>query len=74
MWCKASVLQKTDGFTRGSQPHIHPAKLGAATATRIPTAVKKIAAAEIFTSAAEIVNKVRSQSSSELIEKKCVRF
>lgn len=58
MWCKASVLQKTDGFTRGSQPHIHPAKLGAATATRISTAVKKIAAAEIFTSAAEIVNKV----------------
>lgn len=60
MWCKASVLQKADGFTRGSQSHIHPAQLGAATATRISTAVKRIAATEIFTSAAEIVNKVPS--------------
>ena len=43
-----------------SQSHIHPAQLGAATATRISTAVKRIAATEIFTSAAEIVNKVPS--------------
>ena len=58
MWCKASVLEKAGSFTQGSQPHIHSAQLGAATAARISTAVKKIAATEIFTSAAEIVNKV----------------
>ena len=60
VWCKATVQQKDDDvFTRGSQPHVHPAELGAAKATRISSAVKKIAATEIFTSAAEIVNKVR---------------
>ena len=58
MWCKASVLEKAGSFTQGSQPHIHSAQLGAATAARISTAVKKIAATKIFTSAAEIVNKV----------------
>lgn len=58
MWCKASVQQKGAQFTSGSQPHIHPAQLGAATATRVKTAVKKAAINEIFTSAAEIVNKV----------------
>lgn len=62
MWCKASVLEKVDGFTRGSQPHTHPAQIGAATATRISAKVKKIAAAEIFTSAAEVVNKVYPQT------------
>ena len=43
---------------RGSNAHVHPAKLGAAAAARITSAVKKQAAVEIFTSAAEIVNKV----------------
>jgi hypothetical protein len=58
VWCKATVHQKGDAFTRGSQSHVHPAEIGAAKAARISTAVKKIAATEIFTSAAEIVNKV----------------
>ena len=58
LWCKARVTQKADGFARGSQPHVHPPQLGAATAARVSTAVKKIAVTEIFTSAAEIVNKV----------------
>jgi hypothetical protein len=62
LWCKARVTQKADGFARGSQPHIHPLQLGAATAARVSTAVKKIAATEIFTSAAEIVNKVSIHS------------
>ena len=59
VWCKASVIQKGAEFIRGSNSHVHPAKLGAAAATRITSAVKKQAAAEIFTSAAEIVNKVK---------------
>jgi hypothetical protein len=58
MWCKATVLQKTNGFIQGSQPHTHPAQLGAATATNVAASVKRMAATEIFTSAAEIVNKV----------------
>ena len=58
VWCKATVLEKSNLFTCGSQAHKHPAQLGAAKATRISSAVKKIAATEIFTSAAEIVNKV----------------
>lgn len=62
MWCKASVIEKADGFTRGSQPHTHSAQLGAAAAVRISASVKKIAATEIFTSAAEIVNKVKIKS------------
>ena len=62
LWCKARVTQKADGFARGSQPHMHPPQLGAATAARVSTAVKKIAATEIFTSAAEIVNKVSIHS------------
>jgi hypothetical protein len=41
---------------------MHPPQLGAATAARVSTAVKKIAATEIFTSAAEIVNKVSIHS------------
>ena len=44
---------------RGSNLHVHPAKLGLAAATRITSTVKKQAAAEIFTSAAEILNKVK---------------
>ena len=52
VWCKATVLQKANGFTQGSQPHAHSAQLGAA------ASVKQIAANEIFTSVAEIVNKV----------------
>ena len=56
--CKATVLQKANGFTQGSQPHRHSAQLGAATATKVAASVKRIAATEIFTSAAEIVNKV----------------
>ena len=55
-------MQKADGFARGSQPHMHLPQLGAATAARVSTAVKKIAATEIFTSAAEIVNKVSTYS------------
>ena len=58
MWCKATVLQKANGFTQGSQPHTHSAQLRAATATKVAASVKRIAATEIFTSAAEIVNKV----------------
>ncbi|XP_071810737.1 uncharacterized protein [Apostichopus japonicus] len=58
MWCKATVLQKGTSFTRGTQAHIHPGKLGAKLATKISAEVKKTAAREIFTSAAEIVNKV----------------
>ena len=58
VWCKATVLQKANGFTQGSQPHAHSAQLGAATATKVAASVKQIAANEIFTSAAEIVNKV----------------
>ena len=58
VWCKATVLQKADAYTCGSQPHKHAPQLGAGKATRISSAVKKIAASEIFTSAAEIVNKV----------------
>jgi hypothetical protein len=54
------VLEKANFFTCGSQPHIHPAQVGAAKATRISAAVKKIAAHEIFTSAAKIVNKVNA--------------
>ena len=38
--------------------HIHPPQLGAVTAARISTAVKKMAASEVFVSAEEIVNKV----------------
>ena len=52
VWCKASVIQKGAEFIRGSNSHVHPAKLGAAAATRITSAVKKQAAAEI-------VNKVK---------------
>jgi hypothetical protein len=51
-------MEKPDGFTQGSLPHVHQPHVGAVTATRISMAVKKMAAAEIFTSAAEIVNKV----------------
>jgi hypothetical protein len=58
VWCKAIVSQKGSLFTQGSQPHTHPAQLGAAVATKVAAAAKKIAATEIFTSAAEIVNKV----------------
>jgi hypothetical protein len=58
LWCKARIMEKPDGFTQGPLPHVHQPHVGAATATRISTAVKKMAAAEIFTSAAEIVNKV----------------
>ena len=58
VWCKARVMEKPDGFSRGSIPHIHAPQLGAATAARISTAVKKMAASEVFVSAAEIVNKV----------------
>ena len=58
VWCKATVLQKGDSFTCGSQPHVHSPQIGAAKATKISSAVKKMAATEIFTSAAEIVNKV----------------
>ena len=57
-WCKARVTKKPDGFSRGSIPHIHPPQLGAAMAARISMAVKKMAASEVFVSAAEIVNKV----------------
>ncbi len=49
------MLQKADAYTCGSQPH---KQLRAGKATRISSAVKKIAASEIFISAAEIVNKV----------------
>ena len=56
--CKARVTEKPDGFSRGSIPHIHPPQLGAVTAARISTAVKKMEASEVFASAAEIVNKV----------------
>ena len=52
------MLQKADAFTCGSQPHKHAPQLGAGKATRISSAVKEIAASEIFTSAAEIVKKV----------------
>ena len=58
VWWKASVIQKGAELIRGSNSHIHPAKLGAAAATRITSAIKKQAATEIFTSAAE-VNEVR---------------
>ena len=58
VWRKATVLQKANGVTQGSQPHAHSAQLGAATATKVAASVKRIAANEIFTSAAEIVNKV----------------
>jgi hypothetical protein len=51
-------MEKPDGFTRGSLPHVHPPHLGAATPTSISMAVKKMAAAEIFTSAVENGNKV----------------
>ena len=60
VWCKSTVLQKANVFKRGAQPHKHLAQLGAAKAKKISSAVKKIAATEIFTSAAEIVNKVHT--------------
>ena len=62
LWCKATVLEKANCFTQGSQPHTHSAQLGAAKATNVAAAVKRIAATEIFTSAAEIVNKVLKDS------------
>lgn len=58
LWCKASVYQKGSNFTRGPQPHIHTERLGAATATKINALVKQTAKEDIFTSAAEIVNKI----------------
>lgn len=66
-WCKASVQQKGSEFTRGVHPHIHSAQLGAATAIRVVSAVKRIAEAEIFTSAAEIVNKVSYLNLSHIL-------
>ena len=56
------MTEKPNGFSRGSIPQIHPPQLGAATVARISTAVKKMAASEVFVSAAEIVNKVVKSS------------
>ena len=74
VWCKARVTEKPDGFSRGSIPHIHPPQLGAATAARISMAAKKMAASEVFVSAAEIVNKVaKVQRLSFLLYDYCSR-
>jgi len=56
--CRATVRQSGDTFVRGPQPHIHDSVLGADIATKLKVAVKQTAAAEVFTSAAEIVNRV----------------
>lgn len=59
VWCKASVKQRGNTtFSRGPQPHICQPQIGATATTHIRASVKQKAAAEIFTSAAEIVNQI----------------
>ena len=63
--CKASVIQQGDVFQPGMHAHLHTAEPGTAPVHQISEKVKTIAAANVFTSAAEIVNDVLRENMSE---------
>ena len=57
-YCKATVIQRNDTYTRGSIPHICQPQPGQALASKISKAVKQSATEKVFDSAAQIVEEV----------------
>ena len=60
--CPAKVIQDGNSFTRGRSNHLDSAQPGIANTVRIKKKVKSVALSDIFTSAAEITDKVLAEN------------
>ncbi|KAK4309754.1 hypothetical protein Pmani_018630 [Petrolisthes manimaculis] len=59
--CKATVIQRSDKFVRGTTSHNHPPSPDSALTTKISSKVKKMAVQDLFKPASAIVDEVLLQ-------------